>query len=79
MEILLITLMSLVLFLLFFLLWKVQFAQKPSDNIEKVLNEKFISFSYDIRNTMDSTRKEVEQSKDVLSKNAIETLNILII
>jgi DNA recombination protein RmuC len=48
-----------------------------TDKIEKVLNEKFINFSQDIRETMDSTRKEVEMSKDVLSKNAIDTLKHL--
>ena len=60
--------------LVVYLILRLQKPDNGKDQIESVLNEKFIDFSKNIRETMDSTRKEVERSKDVLSTNAIETL-----
>ncbi len=45
-----------------------------NEKVESVLSEKLNMFSDKIRETMDGTRREVEQSKDVLSRNAIDTL-----
>jgi DNA recombination protein RmuC len=44
------------------------------DAIESFLNQKFIDFSRDLRQTMDSARKEVASSKDVISASAQRTL-----
>jgi DNA recombination protein RmuC len=44
------------------------------ERLESLLNERFIDFSDRIRQTMDTTRKEVEGSKDIISKNALKTL-----
>ena len=46
----------------------------PRERIESILNEKFIGFSKDIRESMDSARREVSSSKDMLSENAQKTL-----
>jgi DNA recombination protein RmuC len=45
-----------------------------NEKVESVMSEKLNMFSDKIRQTMDSTRREVEQSKDVLSRSAIDTL-----
>lgn len=74
MEIILIILISILIILISFLIWKTQGSGAGKEHLESVLNSKFIDFSEKIRSTMDSTRKEVEQSKDVLSQNALNTL-----
>jgi len=66
-----------VLFSLALIIFKVHSSGGRKDDIERILSDKFISFSQNIRETMDNTRKEVESSKDVLSKNTIETLKYI--
>ncbi len=74
MELVLLSLLLVLIGLVTFLLITINKSSGSKERIESVLNEKFIDFSQHIRETMDNTRKEVESSKDVLSKNAIETL-----
>jgi len=74
MEIIIIFLLSILIVLVAFLAWKTRSSDDGKERIESVLNDKFINFSEKIHSTMDSTRKEVEQSKDVLSQNALKTL-----
>lgn len=74
MELVLLVLLLVLIGLVIYLLISISKPQDHKDRIESVLNEKFIDFSKNIRETMDNTRKEVESSKDVLSKNTIETL-----
>lgn len=74
MEILIIILLVCLIGLVAYLIWNMRKPDNGKDQIESVLNEKFIDFSKNIRETMDNTRKEVESSKDVLSSNAIKTL-----
>ena len=45
-----------------------------NEKVESILSEKLNVFSDKVRETMDNTRREVEQSKDVLSRNTIDTL-----
>ena len=76
MEILLISLVSILILLVLFvagLLLRAKGDDKK-EKIESLLNEKFISFSKDIRESMDNARKEVASSKDILSQNAQRTL-----
>ncbi len=56
-----------------FLIWRTRGADRSKDRMESVLNEKLIDFYDRITRTMDNTRREVEQSKDVLSNSALKT------
>ncbi|MBD3295932.1 MAG: DNA recombination protein RmuC, partial [Candidatus Omnitrophica bacterium] len=67
-------LLSLLTIAVFILLWSTFSFRNSRDRIESVINDKFIEFSERVGRTMDNTRKQVEDSKDFLSRNAIETL-----
>ena len=60
MEIAILCLLFILVFLVAYLLYKVNSAS--SKNIESFLSKTFFDFSKDIRDTMDGTRKEVESS-----------------
>ncbi len=74
MEITIVLLLLVLIILVAFLAWKTRGTDKGKEQVESILNEKFIDFSDRIRQTMDRTREEVERSKDFLSKNALKTL-----
>jgi DNA recombination protein RmuC len=74
MEIAVIALLLILTFLVASLIWRTRSGSERKTHLESVLNEKFLDFSDRIHKTMSSTRREVEQSKDILSKNAIKTL-----
>ncbi|NQT32411.1 MAG: DNA recombination protein RmuC [Candidatus Omnitrophica bacterium] len=74
MDILIVILLFFLLVLVGALIWVSSVSGSKKEHIEAILNEKFISFSDNIRETMDTTRREVEKSKDVLSHNALKTL-----
>lgn len=77
MEILIIIILSvLVLAVIALGLIVLQTREKPENkrDIAAVLNEKFIDFSRDIRESMDNARREVAGSKDAISDNARRTL-----
>ncbi len=74
MESTIIILLAFLLVLVTFLIWRVSFSSGGKERLEAILNEKFIAFSDSIRQTMDTTRQEVEKSKDFLSENARKTL-----
>ncbi|MFC1547849.1 DNA recombination protein RmuC [Candidatus Neomarinimicrobiota bacterium] len=48
-----------------------------SDKIEALLSRNFLEFQQHVQRTMDSTRQEVEKSKDVLSDTTIKTLETI--
>jgi DNA recombination protein RmuC len=70
----LILLTILIILVVSFLAWNLKGPDDGKRHIESLLNEKFIDFSDRISSTMETTRKQVEDSKDFLSKNAIKTL-----
>ncbi|MGB2651202.1 MAG: DNA recombination protein RmuC, partial [Candidatus Omnitrophota bacterium] len=70
----LILLVILIILVVSFLAWNLKGPDDGKRHIESLLNEKFIDFSDRISSTMETTRKQVEDSKDFLSKNAIKTL-----
>jgi DNA recombination protein RmuC len=74
MEAIILILLLVIAGLVAFLVWSVRGKDNGKEKIESVLNEKFISFSKDIRETMDNARKEVAGSKDLLASNAERTL-----
>ncbi len=74
MQIAILSVLTLLLICVFFLIWKIQFSGKTDKKVESVLNEKFIDFSDNVRNAMELTRKEVERSKEILSNNLVKTL-----
>ncbi len=47
--------------------------QAAPDKMEAAMGRNFLQFQQHIQETMQTTRQEVERSKDVLSENAIET------
>ena len=55
-------------------LWRITKKENVKDKIEALLNERFIDFSDRLRQSMESTRQEVERSKDVLSSGTVKTL-----
>lgn len=67
-------LLFLLIVLVGFLVWRTYTSGTGKERLESVLNDKFIDFAKNIQDTMNSTRKEVESSKDILSNNAIKTL-----
>ena len=74
MNIIIILLLSAIIGILTFILFKIYASQFGKDKMEAILNKKFMDFSDNIRNVMEKTREQVENSKDVLSKNSINTL-----
>ncbi len=77
MENLIIIILLAVLAALVFLGTAVLRLRKKDDTrpeIEAFLNQKFIDFSRDLRESVDSARKEVSGSKDAISENARRTL-----
>jgi DNA recombination protein RmuC len=77
METLIILLLVLLIGVVLWMAWKVHDGQHKGTHLESLMNDKFNNFSQFIGQTMDNTRREVENSKDVLSRNAIETLKHL--
>jgi DNA recombination protein RmuC len=77
MEIAIFALLIILIGLVFFLIWNLRPSDEGKKHIESVLNEKFIDFSDRISKTMDNTRRQVEDSKDFLSKHAVKTLEHL--
>ena len=57
-----------------FLIWHVRKSSAGRSDLEAVLGDKLVSFSDNVRRTMDDARKEVSESKDIISRNALETL-----
>lgn len=76
MQIIIICLVALCLLLLLALLVRTG-DRREGNRVKSVLNEGFISFQKNIQETMDSTRREVESSKTVLSQNTIKTLETI--
>lgn len=74
MEPIIITLLCVLIGLAVILIWRMHGPGKGKEHLESLLNEKLIDFYDRIRQSVDSTRREVEQSKDVLSSNALKTL-----
>ncbi len=74
MEITVMILLAVLVVLVAFLIWRTRPTEDRKDRFELLLNEKLVSFQDRIRQTMDNTRQEVERSKDVLSSNALKTL-----
>ena len=77
MEIAILTLLIALIVLVAFLAWNLRPSDEGKKHVESVLNEKFIDFSDRVSRTMDNTRKQVEDSKDFLSKHAVKTLEHL--
>jgi len=74
MEIMVVSLLVILIGLIAVLIRQIASGKEKKESIETILNAKFIDFSDRIRQTMDTTRIEVEKSKDSLSANAIKTL-----
>jgi len=74
MEIIIILLLVSIVTLVGFLIWLIKSSNSGRENIEAVVGDKLVSFSDNIRRTMEDARKEVSESKDIISKNALETL-----
>lgn len=72
--IILLTVIVLMVAVAVFLVWKSREGGEMHGRLEAILNERFIGFSKDVRESMDSARKEVSNSKDLLSQNAQKTL-----
>ncbi|MFH1798471.1 MAG: DNA recombination protein RmuC [Candidatus Omnitrophota bacterium] len=77
MELMILTILLLLLGLVVFLVWHMREGRGRKETLENFLNEKFNDFSGKVRETMNSTRQEVEKSKDVLSAGTIKTLEHL--
>ncbi|MFH1708368.1 MAG: DNA recombination protein RmuC [Planctomycetota bacterium] len=51
--------------------------RRGEEALRNAVNEQFIAFQSSIQQTMDTTRREVESSKTVLSQNTIKTLETI--
>lgn len=71
-----ITIFLLVILLLLLVVLLTRRGQK-SDKMEALLSKSFLEFQQQVQHTMDSTRQEVEKSKDVLSDTTIKTLETI--
>ena len=74
MEIIILILLTFLIILAVAIFLRMHTSSSVDDKVESVMSEKLNVFSDKIRETMDNTRREVEQSKDVLSRNTIDTL-----
>ncbi|MFH1664860.1 MAG: DNA recombination protein RmuC [Candidatus Omnitrophota bacterium] len=77
MDVIVTILLTILIMLVVFLLWHVRMSHSGKDRLESVLNENFNSFSDRIRQSMDTTRQEVERSKDAIASGTIKTLEHL--
>jgi len=66
-------LVILIILIVVLIAWRGQSA----DKVEAVLGRSFLQFQQNIQQTMDTTRQEVEKSKDVLSGTTIKTLETI--
>ncbi len=66
-------LVVLVILVVVLIAWRGQSA----DKVEAVLGRSFLQFQQNIQQTMNTTRQEVEKSKDVLSGTTIKTLETI--
>ncbi len=69
-----IAILAVALMMMAFAVFRMRESGSGRDAVEAVLNERFIDFSRDIRETVDNARREVSGSKDVISENARRTL-----
>ncbi len=74
MDVIILIILIVLLTLVFILFFKLSRTGEGKDRFELMLNDKFTNFHDGVRETMDNTRKEVERSKDILSENAVKTL-----
>ena len=74
METIVIILLAVLIILVVFILWKTRVSGGEKDLLESLMNKQFIDFSERIHKTMNETRREVEGSKNIISENAIKTL-----
>lgn len=74
MELAIILLLLVLVGLVSFLILRARSAEEGKHRVESVLNDKLIDFYDRIRTAMDTTRQEVERSKDVLSGSSLKTL-----
>lgn len=76
MEILIIALLLVLMILVLYSLFK-SGKIGLDEKIQSMINERFISFQDIIHKTMESTRQEVERSKNIISDHAIKTLDTI--
>jgi len=77
MEIALFLLLLVVTGLVAFVIWHLHSSGGRKEQLESVLNQRLTDFSEKIRQAMDTTRQEVERSKDAVSSGTIKTLEHL--
>lgn len=75
--VLVLILVALLATLVIFLIMRAARDKGFEEKIRSVMNEKFVDFQANINNTMESARREVERSKDVISGHAVETLKTI--
>ncbi|MGB2629650.1 MAG: DNA recombination protein RmuC [Candidatus Omnitrophota bacterium] len=73
-EAMVLFLLVILIILAVFILWRTTKKDNTKDKLEALLNERFIDFSDRLRQSMESTRQEVERSKDALSSGTVKTL-----
>jgi len=77
MEYVIIAFLAACLLVSVLLLVRLRTGKSSEERMRALLQEGLAAFQKDIRDTMDSTRREVEASKTVLSQNTIKTLETI--
>ncbi|MCH8327405.1 MAG: DNA recombination protein RmuC [Candidatus Marinimicrobia bacterium] len=77
MDVAIIILLTMLIALAGLLVFMLVGRRSEPDKLEAAMGRNFLQFQQHIQETMQTTRQEVERSKDVLSENAIKTLKML--
>jgi len=75
METIIILLLLFIISILIVMIYKQKSSDDPLNKVQNALSEKFLSFQDVIHKTMEGTRKEVEQSKNIISDHALKTVD----
>lgn len=76
MEIFILILLIVLIGLVLYLIMRLK-ARSGEDKVESLINEKFLGFQDTIHKTMESTRREVAMSKDLISDHALKTIGAI--
>ena len=77
METLIALLLTILIALVLFTIFKTAKTANIEEKIQSTLNEKFVGFQGVIHETMENARREVQESKNIISGHAVDTLKTI--
>ncbi|MBL7156842.1 MAG: DNA recombination protein RmuC [Candidatus Omnitrophica bacterium] len=77
METITVILLLIIVGLVLFIIFKTAKEGRMDEKIQSTINEKFVGFQDALHRTMETARREVEMSKNIISDHAIKTLDTI--